>query len=261
MSAKAVTNEELSSSIAHHGAYIWETKRVLETYIENKSYAAVEEAVLEENLLRKSSESYRKNILGEISRRYGLDSERYTETPLVRVFKLPLAESLQEWILYYEFSQEPVVTFLTTEFLYPKFHTGALTVGADDVTDFLNQSAEEFSVIDSWSENTRLRVAQHYLAAMKNFGILEGSKRKEFKYVYPPDELITYVFYSLFEQDIRTADAVVAHPDWKLLLLTPEEVRDRLQDISPTHVTYEKRGSVERLEPVYDSLEGCLDEF
>jgi hypothetical protein len=261
MTAETVTNEELSSSIAHHGAYIWETKRLLETYIEHESYDAVKKAVLENNLLRKSSESYRKNILQEISRRYDLDREGYTETPLVRAFKRPLTESLQEWILYYEFSREPIVTLLTTEFLYPEFHTGALTLQKEDVVEFLNQPGGEFPVIDSWSENTRLRVAEHYLAAMKNFDMLKGSKQKEFKYVYPPDELIVYVLYSLFEQDVTTADAVVEHPDWKLLLLTPEEVRDRLQDVSPTYVTYEKRGSVERLEPIYQSLRRCVDEF
>lgn len=261
MTADTVTDDDLSSSIAHHGAYIWETKRVLETYIETESYDAVEDAVLEENLLRKSSESYRRGILREITRRYDIDEDGYTETPLVRVFKRPIGESVQEWILYYEFSQEPVVTLLTTEFLYPSFHGGALTLRKDDVVEFINESEDDFPVISSWSENTRLRVAEHYLAAIKNFGLLEGSKEKEFKYIYPPDELILYVLYSLFDQDVMTADAVVEHPDWKLLLLTPEEVRDRVQDISPTHVTYEKRGSVERLEPVYESLRGCVDEF
>lgn len=261
MTADTVTDDDLSSSIAHHGAYIWETKRVLETYIETESYDAVEEAVLEENLLRKSSESYRRGILREITRRYDIDEDGYTETPLVRVFKRPIGESVQEWILYYEFSQEPVVTLLTTEFLYPNFHGGALTLRKDDVVEFINELEDDYPVISSWSENTRLRVAEHYLAAVKNFGLLEGSKEKEFKYIYPPDELILYVLYSLFEQDVTTADAVVEHPDWKLLLLTPEEVRDRIQDVSPTHVTYEKRGSVERLEPVYESLRGCVDEF
>lgn len=261
MTADTVTNESISSSIAHHGAYIWETKRILEAYVEAEEYSAVEDAVLEENLLRKSSESYRKNIFREVARRYDLSKEEYVETPLLHAFERPLSESLREWLLYYEFSQQPIVTLLTTEFLYPQFHSGALALEKDDVVEFINQSEAEFPVIDSWSEKTRLRVAEHYLAAMKNFGILEGSKQKQFKYVYPPGELIAYVVYSLFEQDVTTADAVVEHAHWELLLLTTEEVRDRLQDISPTHITYEKRGSVERLEPVYDSLRGCVDEF
>ncbi len=261
MTPDTITNEKLNSSIAHHGAYIWETKRILEKYIETKSYKQVEEAVLNENLLRKSSESYRKGILREITRRYDINESGYAETPFVRVFKQPVSETVQEWILYYEFSQEPIVTFLTTDFLYPSFHGGALTLQKDDVVEFLSEAKDDFPVISSWSESTRFRVAEHYLAAMKNFGLLEGSKRKEFKYVYPPDELVLYVLYSLFEQDVTTAEAVVEHSDWKLLLLTQEEVRDRIQDVSPTHVRYEKRGSVERLEPVYDSLEVCIDEF
>jgi hypothetical protein len=261
MTPELVTDEELSSSIGHHGAYIWETKRVFETYIKTEDYSGVKEAVLEDNLLRKSSDNYRESILSEIARRYNLNKEGYTETPLIRVFKRPVGESVREWILYYEFSQEPLVTLLTAEFLYPNFHSGVLTLKKGDVVEFIEDIESDYSSVSSWSENTQVRVAEHYLAAMKNFGLLEGDAEKEFKYVYPPDELILYVLYSLFEQDVTTADEVVEHPDWKLLLLTPEDVRERLQGVSPSHIQYEKRGSVERLESKYESLMGCIDEF
>ena len=261
MTPELVTDEELSSSIGHHGAYIWETKRILEIYIETQDYSAVKGAVLEDNLLRKSSDNYRESILSEIARRYDLDKNGYTETPLVRVFKRSVSESLQEWILYYEFSQEPLVTLLTAEFLYPKFQSGVLTLKKDDVVEFIEDIESDFPSVSSWSENTQAKVAEHYLAAMKNFGLLEGDTEKEFKYVYPPNELILYVLYSLFEQDVTTADTVVEHPDWKLLLLTPDDVRERLHGVSPSHIQYEKRGSVERLEPRYESLMGCIDEF
>jgi hypothetical protein len=261
MTLERISDEELTSSIGHHGAYIWETKRILEKYIETEDYNAVKEAVLEDNLLRKSSDTYRKSILSEIARRYDIDKEGYTETPLIQVFKRSVSESVCEWILYYEFSQEPLVTLLTTEFLYPSFHSGTLSLEKADVVEFLEDIEPEFSSISSWSENTQRRVAEHYLAAMKNFSILEGDAEKEFKYVYPPDELILYVLYSLFERDVNTADAVINHPDWKILLLTPDDVQDRIQGVSPSYVQYEKRGSVERLEPKYESLMECINEF
>lgn len=254
-------NSKLSASIGRHGAYIWETKRILEKYVETESYGAVKEAVLEENLLRKGSERYREDILAEIMRRYDIDRNGYTETPLIRTFKRPISDSVRDWLLYYEFSQDPLVNYLTVEFLYPEFHEGGLTILKGDIISFLEESETEYSVIESWSENTKLSVAEHYLAAMKNFGLLEGNTEKEFKYVYPPDELVLYVLYSLFEQDVTTTDAVIEHPDWKLLLLTSEDVRERMQGVSPSHVQYEKRGSVERLEPKYDSLMECIDEF
>ena len=141
------------------------------------------------------------------------------------------------------------------------FHSGVLTLKKHDVVEFIEEIASDFPSVSSWSENTQARVAEHYLAAMKNFGLLEGDAEKEFKYVYPPDELILYVLYSLFEQNVTTADEVVGHSDWKLLLLNQDDVRERLQDVSPSHIQYEKRGSVERLEPRYESLMGCIDEF
>lgn len=251
----------ISASIGRHGAYLWETKRVLETYVETHSYEAVREAVLEDNLLRKGSERYREDILSEIVRRYNIDKDGYTETPLLRAFNRPISESVRDWLLYYEFSQDPLVYYLTSEFLHPQFHEGALTVQKEDIIQFLENSMSEYSAIESWSENTKLSVAEHYLAAVKNFGLMEGNTTKEFKYVYSPDELVLYVLYSLFEQDVTTADAVINHTDWKLLLLTPDDVQDRIQDVSPSYVQYEKRGSVERLEPKYESLMECIDEF
>lgn len=251
----------LSASIGRHGAYIWETKRVLETYTETQDYDAVKEAVLEENLLRKGSERYREDILTEIAARYNIDKQKYTESPLIRVFNQSVGESIQEWVLYYEFSQDPLVSLLTTEFLYPEFHKGALTVQKEDVIEFLDQSKSEYPIIESWSENTLLSVAEHYLAAMKNFGLLEGNTQKEFRYVYLPEHVILYVLYSLFEDGTTTAEDVVEHQAWKLLLMNTDDVRDRLHDVSPSHVRYEKRGSVERLEPKYESLKRCIDEF
>lgn len=254
-------NSNLSASIGRHGAYIWETKRILEKYVKDECYDAVKEAVLEENLLRKGSERYREDILAEIVSRYNIDKSGYTETPLVRAFKFPITESVTDWLIYYEFSQDKLVYYLTTEFLYSQFHKGALSIKKEHVIQFLEDSTEDYSVVESWSDNTKLSVAEHYLAAMKNFGLMEGNTTKEFQYVYPPNELVLYVLYSLFDQGVTTSKEVIEHPDWKLLLLSPEDVRDRLQDVSPSHVQYEKRGSVERLEPKYDSLMRCVDEF
>jgi hypothetical protein len=252
---------DLSASIGRHGAYIWETKRILEMYIDTQDYDAVKEAVLEENLLRKGSERYREDILAEITSRYHIDKQKYSETPLIRVFKRSVEESIREWVLYYEFSQDPVVSLLTTEFLYSEFHNGTLAVRKEDVIDFLDQSKSEYPVLGSWSENTLLSVAEHYLAAMKNFGLLEGNTKKEFRYVYLPDQIVSYVLYSLFEDGTTTVEDVIEDQAWKLLLMDTDDVRDRLHDVSPSYVRYEKRGSVERLEPKYESLKECVDEF
>jgi hypothetical protein len=64
-------NSKLSASIGRHGAYIWETKRILERYVEAESYDAVKKAVLEDNLLRKGSERRAGRSRGRRRRRTG----------------------------------------------------------------------------------------------------------------------------------------------------------------------------------------------
>ena len=255
------TQAELSASIARHGAYIWETKRIFDVYIETESYDELKSAVLEDNLLRKGSERYRSDILSEITRRYHIAKDGFRETPLIRAYRRNLSESVWESLLYYEFSQDRLVKYLTTEFLYPRYQDGVLVLRKEDLLTFLENASSTRDEFESWSENTCLSVAEHYLASMKNFGILEGSTEKEFSYVYPPDQLVAYILYTLFEHGHTSADEVVNHTDWRVVLFDQDDVRERLRGISPTHVTYEKRGSVERLEPRYDSLMECVDEF
>lgn len=259
----AQTDEQstLSSSIAHHGAYVWETKLILETYAEVQSYDSVYEFVTEDNILNKSSETYRKKILREIARRYSIDKDGYSETPLVNVLSSDLPDATKEWILYYEFSADPLVRLLTVEFLYPLYSSGTLTVTNDDVVDFLDDLESEYSEIGEWSAETKKRVGQHYLAAMKNFEILEGSSTKEFAYIYPPEQAVAYVLYALLDEGVSAAEANVSHNDWKLLFLSTEDVRRRLQDLSPEFLRYEKRGTVERMDPKYESLMECVNEF
>lgn len=261
MSETEAERAVLRSSIGHHGAYIWETKRIFDEYVDLKSLDGVRSRVVEDNILNKSSESYRKSIFKEIARRYIPDREQYEETPLIRVVTGPVSEMVQNWILYYEYSTDDLVRVLTREFLYPKHQKGALSVESGEIVCFLDELEDKHSEIGEWSERTKEQVSKHYLAALKNFDLLEGQQTKEFKHVYPPDEVVTYVLYTLFERDTITTDEIIDHNDWRLLLLDPGEVRGRLRDLSPEYIRYEKRGDVERIEPKYSSLAEVVDEF
>lgn len=253
--------KDLKSSIGHHSTYIWETKRIIEEYEDARSFDELKKRVVEDNILNKGSEEYRKRLLNEVALRYSLNRDGYEETPLARVLTSDLSDSLKDWVLYYEYSQDNTVRVLTQRYLYPKYQEGALTVTKTDVQGFIEGLEGEFPEVGEWTEDTKENVAQHYLAALKNFGILEGSQEKEFKYIHPPDKLIAYVLYSLFERDVTTPDAIVGDDDWKLLFLDESDARDRIIGISPEFVRYEQKGSVERIDPKYDSVKECVDDF
>jgi hypothetical protein len=253
--------DELKSSIGHHSTYIWETKRVLQEYTDVESYEELKERVVVDNILNKGSEEYRRRMLSEIAMRCDLDRDEYEETALIKAINSSIPDSLKDWILYYQYSKDNTVRLVTQDFLYRKYKQGILSVSKKDVIDFLDSIEEDHPEVGEWTEHTKDEVAKHYLTALKNFGVLEGSKKKEFQYIHPPDRLIAYILYSLFERGLTTADGVIKDDDWKILLLGEDEVRNRINDITPEYVGYEKRGSVERLEPKYDSIKECVDDF
>lgn len=250
----------LEPKIAHHGAYIEETKTILRAYADCQSYDELKRKVVEENLLKKDTDYYRKNVLREVRRRYIPDTDTYTETPLITLVAEESRDDIVEWCMYYEFAQDPFIEFVTKEFLYPEYEHGTLTVRSEALTKFLEAEKDAYPGLSEKTEGTIAEAATKYLSAMKNFGLLEGRQEKEFAVAYVPDEAITYVTYRLFEFG-ATGTTAIKHDDWELFMLSPDDVRRRMRDISPRYVTYEKRGSTERLTPEFDSITEVINAF
>jgi len=261
MSEKEEKDIEFKSTIGHHGAYIEETKKIFKEYSEVQSKEELERRIIEDNILNKASESYRKNISREVMRRYFSDENGYKQTTLMKVMNSNLAESKKNWIMYYEFSKDPLVYELTTNLIYEKYMEGASKVYKEDIIDHINNLKDNHPEIDRWSEHTIKQISKQYLSALRNFGILEGARKKEFKFISTPNEVVVYVLYSLIENGIERSKEIIHHNDWKLFMMDKNTVRNKLSRISPEFIRYEKRGSVEKIEPKYDSLEEVIDDF
>lgn len=253
--------ESLDPKIAHHSTYIDETKCVLRSYVESDSYEELERRVVDDNILNKDTDEYRTNILREVTRRHIPDKEKYTLTPIMHVVAADIRNNVIDWCLYYEFAQDPFIRLVTLEFLYPEFERGTLSIQATDIVAFIESIKEDYADLRDRSESTINEAATKYLTALRNFGLLEGTQRKEFAVTYVPDETIAYVVYRLFQNGASSATEVIEHDDWQLFLMSESDAQRRIQDISPQYVSYEKRGSTERLIKKYDSMEELIDAF
>lgn len=251
----------LDPKIAHHSTYIDETKRILRTYVDCESYEELERRVVEENILNKNTDEYRTNILREVTRRHIPNKEEYTETPLIKIMSADVQSDVTDWCLYYEFAQDPFIRLVTLDFLYPEFERGTLSLQATDIVTFIESIQEDYADLRERSESTINEAATKYLTALRNYGLLEGTQRKEFAVTYVPDETVAYVVYRLFEKGEKSASDVIEHDDWKLFLMNESEVQRRVRDISPQYMSYEKRGSTERLITNHDSIEDLIDAF
>lgn len=249
----------LDPKIAHHSTYIDETKQILRTYVECKSYEELERRVVEDNILNKNTDEYRTNILREVTRRHIPRKEEYKETPLMQIISANLPSDVTDWCLYYEFAQDPFIRVVTLDFLYPEFERGTLSVQATDIVTFIESIQDNYADLRDRSESTINEAATKYLTSLRNFGLLEGTQRKEFAVTYVPDETVAYVVYRLFEKGAKSASDVIEHDDWKLFLMDESEAQRRIRDISPQYVSYEKRGSTERLITKHDNIEDLID--
>lgn len=251
----------LDPKIAHHSTYIDETKRILQSYTECESYEELERMVVEDNILNKNTDEYRTNILREVTRRHIPNKGDYTETPLMRILSADVRSDVADWCLYYEFAQDPFIRLITIEFLYSEFQRGTLSIQAEDIVTFINSIKDDYADLRDRSDSTINEAATKYLTSLRNFGLLEGTQRKEFAVTYIPDETIAYVVYRLFDEEATSASEVIEHDDWKLFLMDESEVQRRIRDISPQYINYEKRGSTERLRMKYDTIDELIDAF
>ena len=106
--------------------------------------------------------------------------------------------------------------------LYERYFEGLATVRVGDVLHFIGEAEADGRISEPWSENVRVNVARNLLAALRDFGILEGRTRKRIAAPYLPILPFAHIAFLLAQE--RGGAAVFDHPDWRLFLLQPETV-------------------------------------
>jgi hypothetical protein len=74
-----------------------------------------------------------------------------------------------------------------------------------------------------WSPAVTARVARGLLAALRDFGLLEGASKKRIAPVYLPIESFAYIAFALHQEGV-SGPQLVQHRDWQLFLLSPPMV-------------------------------------
>lgn len=150
---------------------------------------------------------------------------RFIEGPIPNAWKLvrPLedAETSVQIVrpVYYWISAkaEPLLGDFCREFILPRFTTVRTGIGTEDVLNWLAGKG------CPWSEAATIRVARGLLAALRDFGILEGRARKRLANLALPLPAFAYLALCLRRQGAASR-SLLAHEDWQLQLLTPGDV-------------------------------------
>lgn len=142
--------------------------------------------------------------------------------------------------------------FLTT-WLYPQFTTGVWRLRVDDVVPYLRAlpGREGVEVKESWSESTIQRTASGLLRLAVDFGLMAGTKTREFASYHVPDPALLYLLHAARELQ-PSPHRLLLLPDWAMFLMSPDDLRRelfRLHQFQRVH--YEVAGSVGELRLPY----------
>jgi len=207
------------------------------------------------------------NIFGKASRSRVEDilrifKQRYFEDPQVGKALVLLIQAgvSPKWIetLFYYYSAQNDVTLrdIVLEVINPRRQAGFSDIHLDHVIRKLRDWSNEGITTTPWGEDTILHVAQHSLASLRDFGILEGSTQKYLSPVTLPIEPFVFIAFDLLKKN-KSGERILHSPEWGLFNLKPTDVEEHLIEAHQQRLCeYFAAGSVIRLEfPFQDYTE------
>ncbi len=109
------------------------------------------------------------------------------------------------------------------DLLAPKLYGYHPDITVDEVIIWLNRQIAAGKTESAWSETTTRRVARSLLAALRDFGLLEGRVKKRIASLYLPTPAFAFIAFLIYMQN-PAGNALLHHPDWQLFFLSHEGV-------------------------------------
>lgn len=144
-------------------------------------------------------------------------------------------------LLYLHYALQDRLTFdFVTQVLYERWQTQQLAVVPEDLRSFMDQAVETQPQIATWAETTRSGLASHILAALRDFGVLEGQQKKTLVQPILPLPTARHLLRILIEEGRRGAE-VLHDRTWRLFFLSENDVAHTLSRLAQERVIHFER--------------------
>ena len=246
-----------SSTNSSKGALLTESD-ILFSYLtrNNGDIDSARCAVINEDIFAKKTYQTRKRCWDVLHSRYfpnQLPSEHLH--PIVEVYRAKASQIVKRGILYFHFATSDLFAYqATVKLLYGMFRRGLSSIGPRNIDEFLNSQTGSHPEVETWSYQTRRSLVSHYLSAVRDFGLLEGKTRKRIHKPKVDQNLLLYIV-TILRDCGRTAKEIMASDDFKLFLLSPEEVAVRLTEIHRDgRIKFQRSGQIVSLELPWETI-------
>lgn len=144
---------------------------------------------------------------------------------------------------------EPMIADFSTDFLFPRSATAHVGVEQSEVLTWLSARAS------GWSPTVSIKVARGLLAAVRDFGILEGRAHKRITHLRLPVGSFAYIAFCL-EKMGNAGSQITFHSDWRLFLLSVRDVEHNFFEAHQQHLLqYHAAGNIISLRFPCETLE------
>jgi len=238
---------KVASCLAIKGALIEETYAVFRGWDDGLSKTENLKRARQENRMAAKSANWARNVSWAISRRFDPTGR---DRPLAELAKAGCDREVWKPLLLFHLTRDD---FLVRDFLlnwlYPRFSAGAYRLRAEDVLPYL-QALSRNKGIDwsgDWSDATTKRVASGLLRLAVDFGVLGGSRSREFASYHLPEKSFLYLLHVMMDREANARRLIDAE-DWRMYLMDAADVERellRLHQFRKLH--YEVAGSLAQI--------------
>jgi len=236
-----------TSRIIKASALIADTRVLLSAWDLEQSVAQNLDRARRENIFGKASRKRVEDILIIFRQRYFDDAD--VGTALVTLTQNGAAAQWINPLLYFFSAQnDGTLRDLVVEVLYPRHLAGYTDLPIEVVIRGIRNWVAEGKTTSAWNENTVLRVAQGLMAALRDFGVLQGAVNKRLTPIYLPTPSFALIALWLQQRE-RSGNLILHSDDWRLFFLPVEGVERFFMEAHQEHLlTYNAAGSVVRIE-------------
>lgn len=195
--------------------------------------ASFRTAVIDDNILTRTSASARAKLFQELKGRYLLD----LDSPLFAAF-------LAEWrahpdthdrqlLAYTLFVLNDRTAFVTSrDWLFPHLRQASSELRTGDLIVFFQRVGKsDYPEVAAWTPITLTRVAQHYLASVRDFGLATGGTRKIAVRPSLQPGAVRLLIRALALSGVPSPE-IIRHEAFKILGIAPGEVVDILSELN-----------------------------
>lgn len=173
-----------TSRIIKAGALLADTKLLLENWDQEANVQTNLDRMRQENLFGKTSRSRIEDILLVFRQRYLKDPEILKG--LVTLIEGGMAAETLDRVLYFQaVRSDPLLHDLVTEVLADWSTRSDREVRTREVMGWVDEQVQAGHTERPWSFEVQRRVVQGLLATLRDFGVLEGSVKKQLAYFLP----------------------------------------------------------------------------